>query len=125
MEPFPTNMACADRWFESGKLGLNTYHVALYSVRHDPFERVAANMHLVGCCTFQDEMVVHDDMNMMMAESPSHPHPEDHDMMISDEQHDQLGDLPFNGGETHWASGHLPCFAALRCAALCAQASLW
>jgi hypothetical protein len=35
-----------------------------------------------------------------MAESPPHPHPEDQDMMmVHDEAHDMLGDLPFNGGE--------------------------
>jgi hypothetical protein len=47
-----------------------------------------------------DPLHAHDDLNMMMAESPPHPHPEDQDMMmVNDEAHDMLGDLPFNGGE--------------------------
>lgn len=37
-----------------------------------------------------------DDLNMMMPESP--PHPGDQEMISNDEAHDQLGDLPFNGG---------------------------
>lgn len=46
----------------------------------------------------------------LMEDFPPHLHDDDEqqqqqqEMMSNDEAHDQLGDLPFNGGETSWRS---------------------